>query len=102
VLKGDRAVHVEEVGGEHRRGLRVQELPPGRVGVPLRRRKDFQRLEDAADRGCADPMTELEQLTVAPLVPPAVIFGGELLDQSSVPGTDRRSSYAARIGSTSW
>jgi hypothetical protein len=30
------AVHVEEVGGEHRRYLGAQELPPGRVGVPRR------------------------------------------------------------------
>ena len=29
------AVHVEEVGGEHHGGLRVQELAPGRVGVSL-------------------------------------------------------------------
>ena len=28
----DRAVHVEEARGEHRRCLGVQELPPGRVG----------------------------------------------------------------------
>jgi hypothetical protein len=29
------AVHVEEVHGKHRRGLRVQELPPHGVGAPL-------------------------------------------------------------------
>jgi|CZKW01.1.fsa_nt_gi hypothetical protein len=34
----DRAVHVK-VGGEHRRGLRVQELPPRRVSVPFRCRQ---------------------------------------------------------------
>ena len=28
---------------------------------------------------------------------PSADFGGELLDQRSEPGTDRRSSYAARI-----
>jgi hypothetical protein len=39
-LKGHRAVHVKEAGGEHRRGLGLQELPPRRVGVPLRRRRD--------------------------------------------------------------
>jgi len=33
--EGHRAVDVKEVGGEHGRGLRVQELPPGRVGVPF-------------------------------------------------------------------
>ncbi len=39
-----------------------------RVGVPLGRRRDLQRLEDPADRRCADPMAELEQLTLNPLV----------------------------------
>jgi hypothetical protein len=34
-LERYRAVHVEEIGGEHGRGLRVQELPPGDVGVPF-------------------------------------------------------------------
>ena len=33
--EGNRAVHVKEIGGEHRRGLGMQELPPGRVSVPL-------------------------------------------------------------------
>jgi hypothetical protein len=47
---------------------RVQELPQGRVGVPLRRRRDLQRLQDAVDRGCADSMAELEQLTLNPAV----------------------------------
>jgi len=40
-LEGHRAVHVEEVGREYGRGLRVQELPPGRVGAPLGRRRDL-------------------------------------------------------------
>jgi len=39
--EGNRAVHVEEIGGEHRHGLGVQELPPGRVSVPLRCRRDL-------------------------------------------------------------
>ena len=34
-LEGDGAVDVEQVGGEHRRSVREQELPPCRVGVPL-------------------------------------------------------------------
>ena len=96
-LQGHRAVHVEEVGGEHRRGLRVQELPPHRVGVPLRRRRDLQRPEDPADRGCADPVAELEQLTLDPLVAPAVVLGGEALDKRSDLGTDRRSACPLRI-----
>ena len=55
-LEGHRAVHVEEVGGEHRRCLGVLELQPGRVGLPFRRRGNLQGLEDPADRGCADPV----------------------------------------------
>ena len=33
---------VGDLGGEHRRGLRVQELPPRRVGAPLGRRGIFR------------------------------------------------------------
>ena len=54
-LEGHRAVHVKEVDGQHRRGLRVQELPPARIGAPTRSRRDPQRPEDPADRGRADP-----------------------------------------------
>ena len=62
------AVHVEEISGEHRRCLGAQELPPRRVGVPLGRRGDLQGLEDPADGGRTDPVTELEQLALDPLV----------------------------------
>jgi len=48
---------VEEVDSEHR-GLRVQEMAPGRVGVPL---GYLQGLENP-DGGRADPVTELEKL----------------------------------------
>jgi hypothetical protein len=68
-LEGHRAVHVKEIDGQHRRGLRVQELPPARIGAPSRSRRDPQRPEDPADRGRADPMAELEQLALDPLVP---------------------------------
>ena len=34
-----------------------------------------------ADRGCADPVTELEQLALDPLVSPAVVLGGEQADE---------------------
>jgi hypothetical protein len=55
---------VEEIGGEHGRGLSVQELPPGRVGLPFRRGRDRQRFEDPADRGGADPVAEFQQLAL--------------------------------------
>jgi hypothetical protein len=76
-LKRQRAVHVEEIGGERGRGLGPQELPPPRVGVPLWRGRDLQYPEDPADRGGADPVAELKQLALDPLVSPAVILGGE-------------------------
>src|SRR5437016_7050398 len=84
------AVHVEEVGGEHRGGLRVQELAPGRVGVPLGCRGYLQGLENPSYRGCAGPMTELEKLALNALISPAVVFGGEPLDQRGDLGADRR------------
>ena len=75
------AVHVEDVGGEDGRGLGVQELPPCRVGAPLRRWRNPQGFEDAADRGSADPVAGLEQLALDALVSPAVVLGGEPLDE---------------------
>ena len=55
---------MEEISGEHRRGLIAQELPPRRIGAPSRRGRDLRGLEDPADRGCADPVAELEQLAL--------------------------------------
>ena len=55
-LEGHCAVQVEEIGGEYRGCLRVQELPPGRVGASLRCGWDLQRLEHPADSGRADPV----------------------------------------------
>jgi hypothetical protein len=52
----------------HRRGLRVHEPPPCRVSAPRRRRRDPQRLEDPANRGRTDSVTELQQLTPDPLL----------------------------------
>jgi hypothetical protein len=69
-----RAVHVEEIGREHRRGLGVQELAPRRVGVALRHRGNPQGPEDPADRGGADPVAEPEQLALDPLVYPRLLF----------------------------
>jgi hypothetical protein len=70
-MEGHRTVHVEEIDGKHRRGLRVQELPPGGVGMPFGCRGDLEGLEYPADRGCADPVAELEQFTLDPFVPQA-------------------------------
>ena len=72
-----RAVHMEEVGGQHGRGLYVQELPPGRIGAPLGSQRDPQRLEDPADRGRTGPVTEFQQFALDPLVPPRGVLGGE-------------------------
>ena len=38
--------------------------------APFRCRRDLQGLEDTADGGCADPVAELEQLALDPLVRP--------------------------------
>jgi hypothetical protein len=97
-LQGHRAVYVEEVGGEHRRCLGVQEQQPGRVGLAFRRRGNLQGLEDPADRRCADPVAEFEQLALDPLVSPAAVLGGELLDQRGDLGADRRPSCLVRVG----
>ena len=86
--EGDRAVHVEEVGGEHHGGLRVQELAPGRVGVSLGCRGYFQGLENPSDGGRADPMTELEKLALDALVPPGAVLGGKPPGQRGDLGTD--------------
>ena len=94
----DCAVHAEEIGGEHRGGLRVQELPPGRVGASLRCGRDLQRLEHPADRGRADPVAEFQQFALDPLVSPAVVVGGEPLDQSGDLGADWRPSCAMQVG----
>jgi hypothetical protein len=89
---------MEEIGGERGRGLRVQELPPCCVGLPFRRGRVLQCSEDPADRGGADPVAELEQLTLDPLVSPAVILSGEPLDQRGDLSGDRRSARPVRVG----
>jgi hypothetical protein len=53
-LEGHRAVHMKEVGGKRCRGMRVQDLSPGRLGVPRRRGRDLQGFEDRPDGGCAN------------------------------------------------
>ena len=75
-----------------------RKLPPRRVRAPLRCRRDLQRPEHPADRGRADPMAELEQLALDPLISPAVVLGGEPLDQRHDLGADRRPASPAGIG----
>jgi hypothetical protein len=43
-------------------------------------------------------VAELEQLALDPLVSPAVVLGGEPLDQDGDLGADRRPSRAVRVG----
>jgi len=72
-LQGHCAVNVEEVGGEHRRGLRVQELPPGRVSVPLGCREIFRALRT---RRMVDALTRWPSLSSSPwiLLYPQALF----------------------------
>jgi len=86
----------EKSAGEHRRGLRVQEPPPRRVSAPRRRRRDPQRLEDPANRGRTGSVTEPQQLTLDPLIPPAVVPGGEPPGQRGDLGADRRPACLVR------
>ena len=61
-------------------------------------RGDPQGPEDTADGGCADPVAELEQFALDPLVSPAVVLGGEPLDQRGDLGADRRPSCPVGVG----
>jgi hypothetical protein len=97
-LQGHRALPMKEIGGEHCRGLRVQELPPGKISAPLRRRRDPQRFENPADRGRAHPVAELGQFALDLLVSPAVVLGGELPDERGDLGADRRPARPVRVG----
>jgi hypothetical protein len=90
-LQRQRAADVAEIGGGHGRRLGVRELPPGCVGVPFRRGRNTQGLENSADRRRADPEAGLEQLALDPLVPPAVILAGEPPDQHGDLGAGRPS-----------
>jgi hypothetical protein len=59
---------------------------------------ELQYLEDPADRRRADPVAELEQFALDPLVSPAAVLGGEPLGQRGDLCAGWRSSCAARIG----
>jgi hypothetical protein len=68
--------------------------PPGRVGVPDRRRRYPHPLQDAADRGRSHAVTELDQLALDSLVSPVVILSGHALDQRGHRVIDGRTSDA--------
>jgi hypothetical protein len=98
-LEGDRAVHVEESrwrassrlarAGTAARSYRCAAWAPEGCSA---------RLEDPADRRCADPVAELEQLALDPLVSSAVVLGGEPPDERGDLWADWRSARAAGIG----
>ncbi len=69
-FQGDRAVEVEEVHGQHGRGLHSQEPAPRRIGRFQRCRRDPPQLQDPADGRCADAMAELEQFALDSLLAP--------------------------------
>jgi len=64
----DRAVHVEEIHGQHARGLGAQEPSPGRIGRPRRRRWYPPALEDSAYCRGSDAVAKFEQFAPDPLI----------------------------------
>ena len=92
-----RPVHVKEVACQHRRRLRAQELPPGRVGVPDRCRRYPQPLENAADCRGSHAVAELEQLALDSLISLALVLSGQTLDQHGHHVLDGPSAASAAI-----
>ena len=68
-----RGIHVHEVDGEDAAGLRGQELLPGRAGAAWCG-IDAGVVQDLPDRGCRDPVAELDQLPLHPPVPPGRVL----------------------------
>jgi hypothetical protein len=97
-LQGHGAVDVEEVHGQHGRGLRPQEPSPRRIGRPQRRRGYPPQLEDPADRGGADAMTEFEQLALDALIAPGPILPRQPLDQRGDRVVEGWATRPVRVG----
>ena len=58
---------------------------------------NLQRLQDPADGGRTDPVTELKQLALDSHVSPAAVLGGEQLDERGDLSADRRPSRPVRV-----
>jgi hypothetical protein len=57
----------------------------------------LQLAQDPADGGRADPVADLEHLTLDPLVPPGGVLGSEPTDEHVDLGPDRLSSCPVRV-----
>ena len=77
-------VDVEEVTGHHGRGLRLQELVPGRSSPPWYG-IDAIALQDRPDRRGADGDPHGGQLTVNASIPPGRVLGGQPADKCHRP-----------------
>ncbi|MGC5023023.1 hypothetical protein [Micromonospora sp. DT47] len=97
-LQRERAVHMEEVAGEHRGSLRAQESPPCGAVTAYRRWWYPQLFEDLADGGGADAVSEAEQFALDSLVAPAGIVPGRPLDQTGDGWVDWRATGPVRVG----
>jgi hypothetical protein len=97
-LQRHSAVDVEEVHGQHGRGLRAKEPSPRGIGGPEGCRRYPPPLEEPADGGCTDAVAELEQLALDALVAPGLVLAGHPLDQRGDRLVDRWATGAARVG----
>jgi hypothetical protein len=79
-------------------GPAAQERPPAWVAAACRCRRDPGFLEDPADRGRGDPVAELAQLALDPLVAPRGVVPRELFGERGGICGQRRASAAARVG----
>lgn len=90
-------VHVEQVAGEDRVRLRLQELCPGRPG-PSRRRVQASCGQDPPYRRGPYPVAEPRQLPVCAPIAPGRILHRQPNRQGTRPGRDWRSARPARRG----
>jgi hypothetical protein len=97
-LQCHRAVDVEEVHGQHRRGLGAQELAPAGVGVSRRRRRGPVAAQDPTDRRGADGVAEFEQFALDPAVAPARVLPRHPLHQLGDDVVDRWAAGPVRVG----